>query len=100
MTNVVHYRVDESTTVAFEIDPPTRFQDASSDQVLGTIREAVEPAVQAARVVLEKIKESRPAEVQVTFGVKVSGTANWLVAKTATEGNFEVTLTWKPGEVP
>jgi hypothetical protein len=27
----------------------------------------------------------------------VTGTANWLVAKAATEGNFEVTLSWSPG---
>lgn len=28
------------------------------------------------------------------FGIKVSGGANWFVAKTAGEANFEVTLTW------
>jgi hypothetical protein len=26
----------------------------------------------------------------------VSGTANWLIAKAATEGNFDITLTWTP----
>jgi hypothetical protein len=55
----------------------------------------LEPAIEAARVVLAKIKEVRPDEVQVKFGIKVSGTTSWLVAKAATEGNFEVTLTWK-----
>ena len=32
-------------------------------------------------------------------GIKVTGTANWVVARAATEGNFEVTLTWQPGAV-
>lgn len=36
--------------------------------------------------VLEKVKEAAPEEIKVKFGIKVSGTANWLVAKAATEG--------------
>ena len=35
-----------------------------------------------------------PDSVEVKFGIKVTGTADWLVAKAATEGNFEVTLKW------
>ncbi|MCA1695681.1 MAG: hypothetical protein LC749_13655 [Actinobacteria bacterium] len=34
--------------------------------------------------------------MEVKFGIKVSGTANWLIAKAATEGNFDITLTWTP----
>ena len=48
---------------------------------------------------LEKVKESGPDEVELKFGVKVSGTMNWLVARAASEGNFEITLTWKPEPV-
>jgi hypothetical protein len=63
---------------------------------------AVEPAVQSAKAVLERARAMGPDEVEVKFGIKVSGTATWLVAKAATEGNFEITMTWKspapPGE--
>ena len=54
----------------------------------------------AAQVVLEKVKRSAPSEVKLKFGIKVNGTANWFVAKAATEGNFEIEMTWKhgPGE--
>jgi hypothetical protein len=46
--------------------------------------------------VLAKVQEAAPDKIEVKFGIKVSGTANWLVAKAATEGNFDITLTWTP----
>ena len=45
---------------------------------------------------MEKVKEIKPGEVEVKFGVKVTGEANWVVAKAATEGSFEITLKWSP----
>jgi hypothetical protein len=93
-SQVVSYQVDESTTVEIEIEPPDSFRPAGSDQVLGWVKDAVAPAVEAAKAVLDRVKETRPDQVELKFGVKVSGETNWLVAKTAGEGNFEVTLTW------
>lgn len=94
---VVRYVVDEDTTVGFEIDPPPGFRRAGAEELVGELRAAVAPAVEGARAVLDKVREAGPDEVEVRFGIKVSGTANWLIARAATEGNFEVTLTWKPG---
>ena len=91
---IVTYRVDDSTTAKFEIEPTEGFRPAGPEEVLGRIQEAVTPAVEAAKTVLDKLKEARPDEVELKFGVKVSGGANWLVAKAAGEGNFEITLTW------
>jgi hypothetical protein len=96
MAAVVSYEVDDDTVVRFEIEPTDDWHDVGADQVLGQIRDAVGPAVEGARAVLEKAREATPDEIVVKFGIKVSGTMNWLVAKAATEGNFEVTLTWKP----
>jgi hypothetical protein len=98
MSRIVTYEVDDETEVRFEVEPTEEWQEVSADQVLGRIAEAVQPAVDGARVVLEKVKQSAPASVEIKFGVKVSGTANWFVAKAATEGNFEITLTWKRPE--
>ena len=97
-TQVVSYQVDDGTTVRLEIDPAPGFQPAAPGEVLGRIQEAVTPAVEAAKVVFEKVKEIRPEGIEVKFGIKASGEANWLVAKAAGEGNFEVTLTWHHGE--
>jgi Trypsin-co-occurring domain 1 len=97
----VSYQLDDSTVVRFEIEPGGDFRPAGPGEIVGRVRDAVSPAVDAAVVVLEKVKEARPDEVEVKFGVKVTGTMNWLVAKAATEGNFEISLTWRrrPGEV-
>lgn len=93
---LVRYETDDGTVVVFEIDPPQGYRPAGAgDELAGRVRAAVGPAVDAARVVIEKVKEAAPDEVEVKFGIKVSGEANWWVAKAATEGNFEVTLTWK-----
>lgn len=93
---VVIYTVDNDTQVQFEIDPPPGFRPAGTGKVAGRVRDAVEPAVQAAREVLERTRDLAPDQVQVTFGVKVTGTASWLVARAAAEGNFQVTLSWSP----
>jgi hypothetical protein len=93
---VVTYAVDESTLVHFEIEPGDGFRPASPDEVLGRVGDAVRPAMDAAKAVLDKAKETRPDEIELTFGIKVSGTANWLVARAAAEANFAVTLRWRP----
>lgn len=94
MVAVVSYALDDETAVRFEIEPSAEFRPAGPGEISGHIREAVAPAVEGARAVLEKAKEAAPQEIQVKFGIKVSGTANWFVAKAATEGNFEITLIW------
>jgi len=93
-SQVVTYRVDDATTVKLEIEPMAGFQPAGPGEVLGRVQDAVAPAVEAAKAVLEKVKEARPDQVEVKFGVKASGEAKWLVAKAAGEANFQVTLTW------
>lgn len=95
-SQVVTYRVDKSTVVGFEYDPPPGFRPAGAKEIAGQVREAVGPAVEAARAVLDKVTEIRPERVEVKFGIKVSGGASWLVARAAAEGNFEVTLSWAP----
>jgi hypothetical protein len=99
-SQVVTYRVDDATTVGVEIEPTEGFCPAGPGEVLGRIQQAIGPAVEAAKAVLDKVKETRPDEIEVKFGIKASGEANWLVAKAAGEGNFEVTLTWSRREEP
>lgn len=97
-SQVVKYRVDESTVVGFEFEPRPEWHQAGSKDVAGWVREAVAPAVDAARVVLEKAKDARPSEVRIKFGITVTGEANWIVAKATTGSSFEVTLTWSSGD--
>jgi predicted neutral ceramidase superfamily lipid hydrolase len=94
-SEVAHYTLDDGTAVAFEIAPASGYRPAGAADTLSRVREAVTPAVEAARVVAEQVRAAAPDEVEVKFGVKVSGEANWWIAKAATEATFEVTLTWK-----
>lgn len=96
-SEVVTYELDDSTLVQFEVEPTDGFRSArADDQVAGRVRDAVEPAVAAAKEVLAKLGEIKPDQIELSFGIKVSGTANWLVAKAETNANFSVTLIWKP----
>ncbi|MEV0267095.1 CU044_2847 family protein [Streptomyces sp. NPDC050617] len=99
-THVISYALDDRTTVGFEIEADNGFHPVGADTAVARVREAVQPAVQAARTVLDQVAEMKPGEVQLKFGIKVNGTANWLIAKAATEANFEVTLTWRENAVP
>ena len=99
-SQVVTYAVGDDTVALFEIEPVEGFEPAGIGDVAGLVREAVEPAVLAAREVLAQVKRLSPGRVEVKFGIKVTGTMNWLVARAATEGNFEVTLAWEPGHEP
>jgi hypothetical protein len=95
-SHVVTYQVDDGTTVSFEIQPAEGFRPASSGHVLGKVRDAVAPSIEAAKAVLDKAKEICPDEIELTFGIKVSGGADWLIARSAGEASFEVKLTWSP----
>ncbi|MFI6443258.1 CU044_2847 family protein [Kitasatospora sp. NPDC050543] len=96
-SHIVSYALDEQTTVGFEIETGDDFHPVGAETAIARVREAVQPAVQAARTVLDQVAAIKPGEIQLKFGIKVNGTANWLIAKAATEANFEVTLTWREG---
>jgi hypothetical protein len=96
-SQVVAYQLDDSTVVRFEIDAPPGFQPASGASVVGKVQEAIAPAIETAQLILERIKDLSPDAVEVKFGLKVSGKVDWLVAKAASEGNFEIKLAWTPG---
>jgi hypothetical protein len=95
-SQVVAYQVDDETVARFEIEPLPGFVPAGVDELAGWLADAADPAIRAARVLLARVRELSPDEVQVKFGVKVTGTANWIIARASTDANFEVSLSWKP----
>jgi NTP-dependent ternary system trypsin peptidase co-occuring protein len=95
-SQTVTYAVDGDTPVVFEIEPVPGFVPAAAPgELVGRVRNAMGPIVEAAKEVLSQARSAGLDEVEVTFGVKVTGTMTWVVAKAATEGNFEVTLKWR-----
>jgi hypothetical protein len=98
-SQIVSYRVDEKTVATFEIEPIEGFGPAASaGSIIAEVRGAVGPAIEAARAVLAQTRTLGSDLVQVRFGVRVSGSKDWLIAKTAGEGTFEVTLAWRPND--
>jgi hypothetical protein len=96
-SEVVAYQLDDSSVVRFEVDLQAGFHPAGGGgKTAGRVQDAIRPAVEAAKEVLDKVKEVGPDEVEVTFGVKVSGGMDWLIARAASEANFEIKLTWRP----
>lgn len=91
----VLYALDDGTEVRFEVEFGPEFRNAGSGVVLGKIRDAVKPAVEAGHEVLRLARQAAPDDVEVTFGIKVSGSAHWLIARAATEGSFSVKLAWR-----
>lgn len=92
---IARYQLDDSTLVGFEVEPVDGWQQAGTKEFVAQVRTAVDPAVKAAKAVLDQVKEIKPDKVEVKFSVKVTGEANWVVAKAATEGSFEITLSWE-----
>ncbi|GAB3844787.1 CU044_2847 family protein [Dactylosporangium cerinum] len=109
---VVRYELEDGSQALFEIQPVPGFEDAAGpDRAVGMVRDATRQALRAATEVLQQVRAHGPQEVEVKFGLKVSGKADWLVASAASEGSFEVTLKWthaatsgadtdQPDEVP
>lgn len=62
---VTHYALDDGTVVAFETDPAPGYRPAGAGDVLSRVRDAVAPAVEAARVVAEQVRAAAPDEVKV-----------------------------------
>lgn len=97
---VLGYTLDDGSVVRIECEPGPGFRPVGPDEIVGKLRDAIGPAVEGAKVVLDRVRDARPEEVEVKFGIKVSGTMNWVIAKAATEANFEITLTWKSPDKP
>lgn len=91
----VSYEVSDDVIVQIELNTAEGFVPAGGrDAVVGTVLDAVGPAVEGARIVLERIREIGPTEVEVKFGIKVTGELNWLISRASSDANFEVTLKW------
>jgi hypothetical protein len=60
-----------------------------------SLQAALSPIRDAARVVLDELREAGPDEIAVEFGVTLTSEAGAFIAKAGTECHLTVTLTWK-----
>jgi hypothetical protein len=98
----VSYPIGAGPRVTVEIDdgsgptPVSRSGDRIRDLGID-FTEHLESVRAAAREVLNSFRDDLgPDEVKLTMGIKLTAEAGAVIAKTGTEGNFVLELTWKP----
>jgi len=57
---------------------------------------ALDSVLPAAGRLFEKLETLKPSSAALEFGIKLSAEAGALIAKTAGEAHFNVTLSWQP----
>ncbi|MBB2914439.1 hypothetical protein FHS43_005751 [Streptosporangium becharense] len=63
---------------------------ASFENALASVRDAASSALRQFRTMAVP-----PDEVEIQFGIKLSASAGAVIAKTATEGHFDVKIKWQ-----
>ena len=104
MSHIVEFRLEGGGSIPVEVDEQVSggvVRSARPGQVVGqageSLEEALDKAMPAAEALIAKLRNvgSRPDEIEVVFGLKLSGELGAVLAKTGVEGNFSVKLTWK-----
>ena len=102
MSEAVRYRLDNESTVLFEVDGDAsgvgRVSRATDGVVEATHRleESLDSVRDAARASLRALQALSPQKLELEFGVKLTAEAGALIAKTAGEGHFVVKVVWEP----
>lgn len=102
MSEIVRFRFDEDSAVLVEVDEDSfgiervsRGQDGVVEasrrltEALGGVRDAAQASIQVLRTL-------SPDGLELEFGVKLTGEAGAIIARTAAEGHFTVKLSWAP----
>jgi hypothetical protein len=70
-----------------------------AERSLGQMLDTVRPVAESFVTRFQDLANA-PDEIVLEFGVSLSAEADIVIASTATEANFSVSLTWKRGERP
>jgi hypothetical protein len=105
VARLVEFQVQDGGTVVVEVDDAASTNGAvrrglSPAELVGRTDETVEAALGRVRPAAVALVDGlrgmadAPDEVAVTFGVRLSGEVGAVIAKTAADANFEITLRW------
>ena len=99
MSDFVEFKLDDGTPVLFETAESDLVRRHATDTEAtegGALGAKLAGAAATAEAVSQTLRQRlSPDELTLELGLKVSGQANWFVAKAATEGTVKVTLKWK-----
>ena len=102
MAELLHYELDPGTTIAVEIDDDLSGFEAASPRdyparAAETFSAAVAHGRRAAEAAFEQFRKMavQPDEITMEIGLKMSGEAGAVLAKTASEGHIVLKLVWR-----
>jgi len=106
MSDIVEFRMDSGGSLAVEVDEAVdggvvRSARAPGEVVVQaseTLEEALDRVMPAAQALIERLRKASPDEMELQFGLKLSGELGAVLAKASAEGNFSVTLKWTRSE--
>jgi hypothetical protein len=100
MTELVRFELADGGSVVVEVDEARGVSRAARQGVLATAKSTLEGALaevrDAAAATITQFQDMarKPDEVEIEFGVKLNAEAGALIARTGTEGHFQVTVRW------
>jgi hypothetical protein len=104
VAHIVEFTLEGGGTIPVEVDESVSggvVRSARPGEVVGqaseSLGEALDRAMPAAQALIAKLQTlgSRPDEIEIQFGLKLSGELGAILARTGAEGNFSVKLSWK-----
>jgi Trypsin-co-occurring domain 1 len=106
MKSVVEYDLEAGGSVMVEVDVEDEFAEelvpaATPGEMIAKARTTFEKALggiePVAKAVIAKVRalEVAPDEVNVQFGLKLTGEAGYIIASASGEANFTLSLNWQ-----
>jgi hypothetical protein len=97
-TKLVKFTLDDQSEVFAEVyEDEGTWVDAADDEgdEPTALLAACERFQKAVGTIMSGLKAISPQDLEVKFGIKMSGKVGWVFAGASTEGNLQVTLKWK-----
>ena len=102
MKRLVEFPLEEGGSIVVELDEPETGgtvragREDTIEKARETFEDALNKVLPATKTVVERLRnmESRPDEVEVTFGVNLSTMAGAVIASASAAANFGVTVRW------
>ena len=102
MKHLVEFPLEEGGSILIQIDEPESGgtvragRDATIEKARETFEDALNKVLPAAKSVVEQLRnmESKPDEIEVTFGINLSAQAGAFIASATAQANFGVTVRW------
>ncbi len=102
MKHLVEFPLVEGGSIVVEVDEPETggtvraVREVKIEKARETFEDALSKVLPVTKTVVEKLRgmESRPDEIEVTFGVNLSTMAGAFIASASAAANFGVTVRW------